>query len=194
MSSCEYLQHEGRLKIRLDDNVIEMLTIFDRHNPFTKFELQAITNLGCYGIIMYLLISSCLNKQNKEAEYTIDFLREQFNCVEKYPLFTDFKRFVIQPAIKEIELNTALRISFETIKKGKKTAKLKFFFREEIDKISKPKERRPKKFKNETNTLLIWLMATQMKSEQSQTGQSKSCWFAILMLVPPTSSTQETKP
>lgn len=110
-----------------------MLTTFDKYNPFTKIELQKVTCLGSYGIIMFLLISSCLNKNNKQAEYTIGFLREQFNCVNKYPLFTDFKRFVIQPAINEIELNTTLRISFETIKAGRKTIGLKFFFHEEID-------------------------------------------------------------
>lgn len=133
VSRCKYIENEGRLEIRLDEDVIEMLTIFDKYNPFTKIELQKVTCLGSYGIIMFLLISSCLNKNNKQAEYTIGFLREQFNCVNKYPLFTDFKRFVIQPAINEIELNTTLRISFETIKAGRKTIGLKFFFHEEVD-------------------------------------------------------------
>ncbi len=34
VSECDYLKNEGILKIKLDDTVIEMLTVFDKANPF----------------------------------------------------------------------------------------------------------------------------------------------------------------
>lgn len=141
VSNCKYIEKEGRIALRLDDDVIYMLTVFDKHNPFTKVQLQAIVNLGTYGIILYLLISSCLNQSIKQKIYTIEFMREQFNCIDKYPVFTDFKRHVIQTAIKEIEKSTTLRISFEPVKTGRKTTAVKFVFSENKAKnIKKPKE------------------------------------------------------
>ena len=118
VSECDYLENEGMIKIKLDDTVIEMLTIFDKRNPFTKYERQMIINLGTYGIILFELIASCMHQQHKQKAYTIEYLREKFNCVDTYPAFYDFKRYVLDRAIKDIHKYTPFRIKY-TQKKDK---------------------------------------------------------------------------
>ena len=122
------MEHEGALEIRLDDRMIEMLTVFDRENPFTKYERQMIVNLGSYGMILFEMIASCMYQQHKQKAYSIEYLREKFNCVETYPILADFKRYVIDRAIKDIEQNTPFRIKYTQKKKGRVVTELVFSF------------------------------------------------------------------
>ena len=128
VSECHYLEHEGALEIRLDDRMIEMLTVFDKANPFTKYERQMIINLGSYGMILFEMIASCMHQQHKQKAYSIEYLREKFNCVETYPTFYDFKRYVLDRAIKDIHEHTPFRIKYTQKKKGRIVTELVFSF------------------------------------------------------------------
>ena len=128
VAECEYLPNQGGIEIELTNTVIEMLTVFDKANPFTKYELQMITSLGGYGIILFELIASCMHQQHKQKSYTIEYLREKFNCVDKYSVISEFKRNVLDPAIKAIENNTPYRITYNQVKKGRKVTDIMFSF------------------------------------------------------------------
>ena len=128
VAECEYLPNQGGIEIELTNTVIEMLTVFDKANPFTKYELQMITSLGGYGIILFELIASCMHQQHKQKSYTIEYLREKFNCVDKYSVISEFKRNVLDPAIKDIENNTPYRITYNQVKKGRKVTDIMFSF------------------------------------------------------------------
>lgn len=65
---CEYKENEGHLELILADTVIEMLSIFDRENPFTKWERHWIINLGSYGMILFELIASCMFQDHKKKD------------------------------------------------------------------------------------------------------------------------------
>ena len=102
----DYKNKQGEVHIDLHKDVIEMLTVFDKTNPFTKYERQMIIKLGCYGIILFELISSCLYQKDKSKTYTIEYLREKFNCVDSYPVISEFKRNVLDKAIADVEKHT----------------------------------------------------------------------------------------
>lgn len=136
VSECDYFKNEGLLKIKLDDTVIEMLTVFDKANPFTKYERQMIVNLGSYGIILFELIASCMHQQHKQKSYTIEYLRDKFNCADIYPIISEFKRNVLDRAIKDVEKNTPYRISYEQKKKGRIISEIIFSFDDERTKNS----------------------------------------------------------
>lgn len=142
VSECRYLENEGTLEIKLDDRVIEMLTIFDKNNPFTKYQREMIINLGGYGIILFELIASCMHQEHKQKAYTIEYLREKFNCVETYPTFYDFKRYVLDKAVKDIEKHTPYHIKY-TQKKDKRTVtEIVFSFEDTIIKGSQDKKQK----------------------------------------------------
>jgi len=128
VSECHYLEHEGALEIRLDDRMIEMLTVFDKENPFTKYERQMIINLGSYGMILFEMIASCMHQQHKQKAYSIEYLRSKFNCIETYPTFYDFKRYVLDRAIKDIHQHTPFRIKYTQKKIGRIVTEIVFSF------------------------------------------------------------------
>ena len=125
---CEYKENEGHLEIILADTVIEMLSVFDRENPFTKWERHWIINLGSYGMILFELIASCMFQDHKKKTYTIDYLREKFNCVESYSDFYNFKRYVIDKAISDIHAHTPYQITYTQKKKGRVVSEIVFSF------------------------------------------------------------------
>lgn len=132
VAECEYLPNQGGIEIELTSTVVEMLTVFDKANPFTKYERQMITSLGSYGIILFELIASCMHQQHKQKSYTIEYLREKFNSVDKYNVISEFKRNVLDSAIKDIEKHTPYRITYKQVKTGRIVSDIVFSF-ENID-------------------------------------------------------------
>lgn len=128
VSKCDYLEKEGVLQVKLDETVIEMLTVFDKANPFTKYQKEWITKLGVYGIILLELIVSCMYQKFKQKSYTIAYLREKFDCVSSYPKVTDFKIYVINSAIKEIHKHTPIKVTYEQKKQGRQVTEIVFSF------------------------------------------------------------------
>ena len=125
---CEYKENLGCLEIYLTTLTIEMLTVFDKANPFTKYEHDIIVRLGSYGIILFELIASCMHQQYKQKSYTIKYLREKFNCVENYPKYYDFKRYVIDRAIADIHEHTPYKIKYDQKKEGRIVTDIVFTF------------------------------------------------------------------
>ncbi|UYZ90976.1 replication initiation protein (plasmid) [Moraxella bovis] len=127
VSECDYIENEGMIKIRLDNTVIEMLTVFDKATGhfWTQYQKEWIINLGAYGIIMLEMILS--SKENK-GHYTAEHLREKFNCVDTYPRFSDFKLYVIDKSIKEVHKHTPIRIEYQQHKAGRIVTGLTFSY------------------------------------------------------------------
>ena len=125
---CDYKENEGYLEIILADTVIEMLSVFDRKNLFTKWERHWIVNLGSYGMVLFELIASCMFQKHKSKTYTVEFLREKFNCLESYSRNIDFKRYVLDKAISDIHAHTPYRITYTQKKKGRVVNEIVFSF------------------------------------------------------------------
>lgn len=136
VSECDYIENEGMIKVRLDNTVIEMLTVFDKTtgNFWTQYQKEWIINLGAYGIIMLEMVLS--SKENNGC-YTVKHLREKFDCVETYKKFSDFKLYVIDKSIKEIYKHTPIQISYEINKVGRTVKGLKFSYINTSEKTKK---------------------------------------------------------
>lgn len=130
ISKGNYKENQGSIHIDLHDDLIEMLSVFDKQHPYTKYERKSITQLGSHGIVLFELIASCMFQQNKQRTYSINFLREKFNCVDAYPSVSDFKRYVLDSAIKDIETYTPYRISYKQEKTGRMITGIAFRFKD----------------------------------------------------------------
>ena len=83
---------------------------------FTQYLQSDISDVsGAYTIRFYELI--CQYRTIGKREVSIQDLRFILNIGDKYPLFYDFKKRVIEPAIKEINEKTPMQISYEQKKK-----------------------------------------------------------------------------
>lgn len=141
----------GQIEILLMDDVVEMLTVFDKSNPYTKYQRDMIVQLGCYGLILFELITSCMFQKFKKKTFTIEFLRQKFNCIDSYQKVSDFKLYVIDKAIIDIESHTTYKISYETEKQGRAVSGLTFTFRDLAD--EKVKNQKKKALDNNIGTL-----------------------------------------
>lgn len=129
---CGYLKEQGGIKVRLSDTVLEMFTVFNHLNPFTKYQREWIVRLGSYGIILLELAVCRLNELRSNqctARFTVEYLREKFDCVNSYARFDDFRSRVIDKAIKDVHKHTPIFISYEKLGRGRKTREITFVFK-----------------------------------------------------------------
>lgn len=92
---------------------------------FTAYDLKNVVKLGVYPIRIYELM-----KQYETIGWRtldIDELKRMFELTKEYKRFNDFYRFVISPAVREINKHTDLNIvDVKKIKEGRRVVALKF--------------------------------------------------------------------
>ena len=94
---------------------------------FTAYELANVTNLGVYAVRFYELLKQYESIGQRQLGF--EELKLMFELEDKYPLFSGFYTFVVEPAVKEINEFTDLHIrETEKIKEGKKIVALRFHF------------------------------------------------------------------
>jgi plasmid replication initiation protein len=92
---------------------------------YTLLSLEYISKMGSsYAIKLYQLLAQYQNL--KKRVFSILGLKKIFGISNKYRDFTRFKEEVIQVAIKHINENSNLRITFEIEKSGKKVENIIF--------------------------------------------------------------------
>lgn len=129
------IEKQEYIDIKIDDEMKPLLLQLQK--SFTAYELANVTNLGVYAVRFYELL-----KQYETIGYRqlgFEELKMMFELEDKYPLFSGFYAFVVEPAIREINEFTDLHIrDVEKIKEGKKIVALKFYFHKTTTKFSTP--------------------------------------------------------
>lgn len=69
------------------------------------------------------------NATGERVIYVNDF-RSALGISDKYPQFRDLNKWVIKPAVDELNQRSDLTINYETIKKGRTVAALSFEFKQ----------------------------------------------------------------
>lgn len=117
----------GEVDIVLSESLRPYL--LDIQGNFTKYNLVNVLVLHSkYSVKLYEIFKSYLwlNKW----EVSLEEFRSILNVKDRYSDYTELKRNVILPSIKEINKYTDLDIKFEAIKKGKRTDRLIFHITE----------------------------------------------------------------
>lgn len=103
--------------------------LIDLNAYFTQYKLENILEMkSFYGIRLYeLLRSEYYKDENTYQEYSIEFLRQFFDCETKYKAFKDFRVRVLEIALKEINEKSDIYV-YEgiMIKTGRKITGIKF--------------------------------------------------------------------
>lgn len=132
VSNAKY--DNGQITIKLSDDLTPYLIGLDE--LFTKYEYSSIISFPTvYAIRLYELLVSYQNTAFKkisdinftgielkknEIAFSIDYLREYFNCKKKYNNTSDFVRRIIEPSINSINEKTiSSKFSYRKVKKGR---------------------------------------------------------------------------
>ena len=97
---------------------------------YFKYALENVINLtrkASYLLYVYILP----NRFRGEWEISLDELRNKvLDCGENesYFAYKEFKRAVLDPAVKEINEKTDCRFEYEPIKRGRRVVKIKFIY------------------------------------------------------------------
>ena len=121
------IKGEGAVTLTWSDDVLKYIT--QLKSRFTSYKLRNIANLqSSHSIRLYELLMK-FNATGERVIYLEDF-KSALGISDKYPQFRDLNKWVIKPAIKELNQRSDLVIKFETIKKGRSVAALAFEFKQ----------------------------------------------------------------
>lgn len=127
ISSICYMDTEGKVALRFAPDLIPYLS--QLKGSFTRYELKHIGNMtSTYGIRIYELLMQWRTTGRYEIE--IARLKQIFEIEDKYASIKDFKKYVIDPAIKDINTHSNFTVEWEQRKTGRAVTNLIFTFAE----------------------------------------------------------------
>lgn len=120
-------KREGKVTIRFDDDMMPyLLKLAEQGAFYTSYNLQYILPMSSqYSPRLYEILKS-YQKNNREWFFEIDELKRLLDC-QNYGRWPDFRRYALEPAIKEINEYTDLNVAYDTEKQGRKVVRVIFF-------------------------------------------------------------------
>jgi plasmid replication initiation protein len=116
-------RNTGSVAVRLDDDMKPYL--LDLQIKFTEYDLIYVLAMSSkYGIKLYELLKS-YEWEHKNRVFDIDDLKRLL-LAENYARFPDFKRYVLDIAMREINEYSDISVKYEVIKVGRKYGKIEF--------------------------------------------------------------------
>lgn len=140
ISSIGYMSDKGKVVLRFSQDILPYLS--ELKGQFTKYELKHIGNMkSIYAIRLYELLMQWKSTGTRTVE--IEWLKQQFQVEGQYPAMKDFKKWVIDPAVKDINTHSDFEVAWTQTKTGRRVTHFTFTFGEK-----KPVEaEKPKKGK-----------------------------------------------
>ncbi len=112
---------------------------------FTQYKLANILSMKSkYSPRIYEILKCNEFKKQGYVEIEVEELRKLLKADNIYPLYADFKRFIIIQTQKELNKISDISFDFEEIKTGRKVTSIRFFINSNLNKT--------KRISKETNT------------------------------------------
>lgn len=125
VQSIKYSEGSGEVKLRFNHDILPYLS--ELNKCFTSYRLSNIVKMSStYGVRIYELLMQWV--EIGEREVSVEWLREILLLKDKYKTMCNFKARVLDPAIKDINKNSDIYITFTQRKTGRKVTHLKFKF------------------------------------------------------------------
>ncbi len=121
VSQAKYLDDEAIIEIMLTPAVVKEITRIDAKKNktlFTKFALEQVASMkSVYSVRLYELLTQW--RKAKKVSFALDVFRGQLGIEEnEYKAMSDFKKRVLDLAVREINEKSDLNVSYTQIKKG----------------------------------------------------------------------------
>lgn len=114
------------------------------NSMFTQYKLANILNMKSkYSPRVYEILKCNEFKRQGYIEIEVDELRRLLRAENIYPLYADFKRYIIIQTQKELKKLSDIEFEFEEFKTGRKVTSIKFYIKSNIA-VSKDKPRKIK--------------------------------------------------
>ena len=140
ISSIDYIPETGTLRLMFAQKIVPYLSMLKEQ--FTKYPLVSVSSMSSiYAVRLYELLKqwSAVGKR----EVNLDWLKQQLEIQNEYQRMFDFKKYVIEPAITQINKHSDLQVSYTQRKTGRVVTHFTFDFSPKLAIKTKPKT--PKK-------------------------------------------------
>lgn len=125
VQSIRYREGQGRVELRFTKDMLPYLTELTRQ--FTKYALADVAKMdSAHAIRLYELLMQWDSQGKREIE--LDQLRNWLQLEERYPSIKDFKKWVLDPAVEQINEHSSLQVSWSQRKTGRRVTHLVFDF------------------------------------------------------------------
>jgi plasmid replication initiation protein len=127
VQSITYSDAGGEVSLRFGHDMLPYLTNLSKN--FTKYSLRHVAKMTSgFGFRMYELLVQWRNEGKKSTEVSVDWIKKTFKVENKYRAIKDFKKYVLEPAIRDVNKHSDLRVEWAQRKTGRKVTHLKFNF------------------------------------------------------------------
>jgi plasmid replication initiation protein len=137
VSSVNYHPDTGKVSLIFAPFMIPYLS--ELEGKFTFYLIENISKMSSiYAIRLYELLMQWKTTGKREIE--IDWLKQQFQIEDKYSSIKDLKKYVVDPAVKDINTHSDYTVSWTQRKTGRNVTHLTFMFGKKpaADKAQKP--------------------------------------------------------
>jgi len=120
----------GTLTVELNKNIHQLfLQLKQNKTAFTAYELTEFMTLSStHAQRIYELLKQYGRSKQRERTIELEELRDILDVKDKYSLYANFRKRVLEYAHSHIEENTALRYKWEGItKRGRKVVAIRFY-------------------------------------------------------------------
>jgi plasmid replication initiation protein len=125
---AEYHHGHGAVTLSFSPDLYPHLSNLSKGN-FTSYTIENVKTLkSIYSIRLFELLMQ-YRKEGKRF-ITISDLRNIFDLQDKYQLYSELRRCVIDPAIKELNKKSCLEVTYSPQKRNKTVVTLWFYFEE----------------------------------------------------------------
>lgn len=139
VQSIEYSDDGGEVCLRFSHDMLPYLTNLSKN--FTKYALENVAKMtSSFGVRLYEILIQWNNQSRKEEEVSVVWLKKTLQIETKYKAIKDFKKYVLEVAVADINKHSDLQVTWEQRKTGRRVTHLKF-------KFGLKKARPPKKIK-----------------------------------------------
>jgi plasmid replication initiation protein len=137
VQSIRYAKEKGVVRLRFNHDILPYLTELSR--CFTSYKLKNVVCMSSsYGVRIYELLAQW--GRFGEREISIEWLKESLQIEKKYERIRDFKKRVLDPAIKDINKNSDLWVTWKQKKTGRNVTHLIFKFGLKEEQKQKPQK------------------------------------------------------
>lgn len=123
VQSIVYNEREGAISLRFNKDMLPFLT--ELKEQFTRYDLSDVARMtSLYGIRLFEMLVQYASIGCREI--ALADLRKWLRLDDKYPLMADLRRYVIEPAVSQLNEHSPLRVRYELKRHCRKITHLNF--------------------------------------------------------------------
>lgn len=125
VQTIAYIDDEGRIELRFSKDILPYINQLS--GEFTLYKLENVAKMtSTYAIRLYEMLMQWQGEGEREIE--IDWFKHALQITDDYPRMYDLKKWVVEPAVKQINEHSDLWCKWGQRKTGRKVTHLQFQF------------------------------------------------------------------